>query len=243
MHRFTKWTIRISTCATLCAVMCGVAAAGAFAAGTGDDPTPTTDRLTAGELAEKTALEAADTRDLGVAIIDAPYRYLYTPTHPQERSYWCGPATVQTIDDYHGECATQSDIAKHMGTTENGTDFSLVDDELRYRTGLSFYYYGGLTEAGFNTKVQHSLLDHGQPLATDVNILASIWPNYMYDHTGHIVPIEAFDWRNWTLRLNDPYDESRWSGGGMTLGHRIYAQSVVWDGVDRHFRSAVVCAP
>lgn len=234
-------TARILTTMVAAAIVMAIPAGSALAAGTGDDPTPTADVLTTQELLIKEALEA---ESAGITVPDAPYRYLYTPTHAQEKSYWCGPATVQTIDDYLGSHASQADIAKHMGTTADGTDFSKVDDELRYRTGYSVYYYGDLSQTGFNTKVEHSIFVHGMPLATDVNIKGDLWPNYKYDHPGHILPIEAFDWRYMTLRVNDPYNESAWrSGGGATLGHRVYSQAVVWAGVDAHWRSAVVCAP
>lgn len=173
-----------------------------------------------------------------------PYRYIWTPTHAQERSYWCGPATVQVIDDHFGAHASQATIANWLGTTTAGTAFTKVDDALRYFAGKLYYYYGGLTEKALWLRVQHSLLDHGQPLAADVRIKGSVWPNYVYDHAGHIVPVEGFDWRYSKIRLNDVYaeDKSR-SGGGATLGHRTYPRYVFWDGINRHPQKAVVAAP
>ena len=85
-------------------------------------------------------------------------------------------------------------------------------------------------------------MNHGMPLAADLNIIASIWPNYVRDHPGHIVPIEAFDWRVWKIRLNDVFDESD-TGGGFTFGHITYDRATVWNGVYNHFRRAVVSAP
>ena len=126
----------------------------------------------------------------------------------------------------------------------SGTDFSKVDDALRYYTGRSYYYYGSLTESGFNTKVSHSLLNHSMPLAADVKILADVWPNYKVSHLGHIIPLEAFDWRYMTIRINDPYNEADYySYGGQTFGHMTYSQKVIWSGVVNHFRKAVVSAP
>ncbi len=225
-----------------------------FAAGTGDDPTPTRDVLTRREAAIKEKLERETERllgrsrgdpgdgGLGTLALDAPYRYLWTPSHRQERPYWCGPATCQVIDHYFGSYTSQDSYGRFMGTTPDGTEFAQVDDCLRAYTGRPYYYYGSLTESSFNYRVADSLMNHGMPLAADLKIIASIWPNYVRDHAGHIVPIEAFDWRFWTVRLNDPYDEAR-VGGGPTFGHTTYDRAVVWNGVYNHFRRAVVSAP
>jgi hypothetical protein len=79
----------------------------------------------------------------GVALgSDIPYKYYYTPTHAQERSYWCGPATVQIIDDYWGTPATQTRTRRGSGTTPDGTDFTRVDDAIRYFAGVSYVYTG-----------------------------------------------------------------------------------------------------
>ena len=221
-------------------------------AGTGDDPTQTQDQLSRRDAAIKVSLEreteriAAKTKigrgDALTLAIDAPYRYLWTTSHKQERSYWCGPATCQLIDHYFGSYTSQSAYASYLRTTTNGTDFSLVDDCLRAYTGKPYYYYGGLTNPTFGARVADSVMNHAMPVAADVNIIASIWPNYVRDHAGHIVPIEAFDWRYGTVRLNDVYDE-RDSGGGPTFGHTVYDRAVVWNGVYNHFRRAVVSAP
>lgn len=179
---------------------------------------------------------------IGTYALDGPYRYLWTPSHKQERNYWCGPATSQIIDHYFGTYVSQSTYADFMGTSTAGSDFSLMDDCLRHYTGKSYYYYGSLTDSAFGSRVLDSIMNHGMPVAADVNIIASIWPNYVRDHPGHIVPIEAFDWRYSTLRLNDPFNEGD-TGGGTTFGHTTYDRAVVWNGVYNHFRRAVVSAP
>ena len=227
----------------------------AHAAGTGDDPTPTADVLARREAAVKARLERDTIRSPGSLssssegivtplALDVPYRYLYTPSHKQQTSYWCGPATCQVIDDYHGAYAAQRTYASYMKTTSAGTDFSLVDDCLRRFTGKPYYYYGALSESAFNVRISDSLMNHGMPLAADVKIIASVWPYYSYNHAGHIVPIEAFDWRYGTVRLNDVFDEHDYYAlGGATFGHTTYDRAVVWNGVYNHFRRAVVSAP
>ena len=222
----------------------------AFGAGTGDDPRPTKDKPTKDTLAVQEDYKdwvargeapAIDTT-LNRVISEAVYRYYYTPTHAQERSYWCGPATVQTIDDYWGATTTQSAIAGILGTTSAGTNFQLVDDALRSLTGISYVVSPVCASTGdVYSQVQYGLLTRGHPAAADVRIIGSVWPNYIYSHAGHIIPIEAFDWRNMTIRINDPYSEALYrTGGGQTLGHRTYPAWQVADGVVRHWQKVLV---
>ena len=247
MHLSTRFNGAIA-CVALAAVFATPSIASA--AGTGDGPKTTRDVLTRTQAVRKAGDEGVTKRTLASKVIaqaiDAPFKFLWTPTHEQERSYWCAPATVQVIDDYFGTPCSQQTYANYMGTSASGTDFSRVDDALRHYTGKSYYYYGGLSKATLRPKIFDTLYVHGQPLAADLRIDASAWPNYVYDHDGHIIPIEGFDWRSSTepIRINDVYDEagSR-AGGGSTLGHRTYTYSVIWDGVGSHPRKAVVAAP
>lgn len=228
----------------------------AFAAGTGDDPTFTEDVPVAEVIEEPTrswpthtpgttvddgSVTTTDTSDVSVQVIDAPYKYFYTPSHAQEKSYWCGPASVQIIDDYWGVPASQSRIAEFLGTTRAGTDFSKVDDALRYFANRTYVYRACTSTYDFYNAVQYGMLKRGNPIVADVKIDGSVWDNYVYDYSGHIVPIEAFDWRWGKLRLNDPYSESYWKvSGGSTYGHRMYPRSQIALGVMSHFRRAIV---
>lgn len=228
---------------------CALTPASAFAAGTGDDPRPNKDKPTKETLAAQEDYEdwvargeapAIDTT-LNRVITEAVFRYYYTPTHAQERSYWCGPATVQTIDDYWGATTTQSAIANLLGTTTAGTDFLRVDDALRTLTGIPYVVSPKCYSAGdVYSQVQYGLLTRGHPAAADVRIKGTVWDNYVYDYDGHIIPIEAFDWRNMTIRINDPYNEATRAGGGQTLGHRTYPAWQVADGVVRHWQKVLV---
>ncbi|MBN1192924.1 MAG: C39 family peptidase [Coriobacteriia bacterium] len=223
----------------------------AHAAGTGDSPrhtkdVPTEATLEAAEDYERWLAEEAEsipaTDTVGAAAIIGPYKYFYTPTHPQERSYWCGPATVQTLDDYWGTPASQSAIALFLGTTTNGTDFLRVDDALRFFTGVNYVVSPKCaTYSDVLWQIQYGLSIRCHPAAADVRILGYVWNNYVYSHSGHIIPIEAFDWRYMTVRINDPYDESRWqSGGGNTLGHKTYPASQIQSGVMNHWQKVLI---
>lgn len=221
--------------------------AGAYGAGTGDDPRPTADVPAVAALSAESAYRAWASGNGGGAAafsplaIDTPYRYFYTPTHLQERGYWCGPASVKIIDDYWGSTTSQSAIAAWLGTTSAGTDFSLIDDALRYFAGRAYVYVGPIASSTeILSRIEYGLEVRGNPMVGDFSVPAS-WPNYVYAHAGHIIPIEAFDWRNMTIRLNDPYEEAFWmSGGGHTGGHRTYARTLISTAIYNHWRRAVV---
>jgi hypothetical protein len=223
----------------------------ALGAGTGDDPAPTRDVATAGSARVEQEFQAwrrgqgpASKRSLAAqpTATEPTYFYFFTPTHNQEKSYYCGPATVQTIDDYWGTCATQSTIANYLGTGTAGTDFSKVDDAINNYAGQDYVYYGPCASTSdFLYRVEYGLATRRHPMAVDLRIDGSEMDNYVYDHAGHIVPLEAYDWRNGTVRLNDPYDERDWrSGGGATGGHKTYPYWQVANGLMAHFRKAVV---
>lgn len=219
----------------------------ASAAGTGDLHAKTRDVPTAETLRVERQYRAwlgAHTRGgAGISFVDAPYKYLWTPNHEQQNDYYCGPATVQIIDDYWGAAATQGTIAAYMGTTSSGTDFTKVDDALRHFTGRGYAYHTCASDSDLVSSVVYGLVTRSNPVATDLNIVGSEMDHYVYSHSGHIVTIEAYDSRYSpaTVRLDDPYDEagSR-AGGGDTLGHKTYPVSQITDAVMRHFRHAVV---
>ncbi|KAF0208256.1 MAG: C39 family peptidase [Actinomycetota bacterium] len=223
----------------------------ALAAGTGDDPRPTLDVQTANttrvEREFQAWLSAQGPKLASAAVLDPvatepTYFYFYTPTHYQEKSYYCGPASAQIIDDYWGTCATQATIAKYLGTTTAGTDFSKVDNAINAYAGQDYAYSGGCaTDSDFVNRVTYGLSTRRHPMVADLNIHGGSMGNYVYDHPGHIVPLEAYDWRYGTVRLNDPYDEQSWrSGGGATGGHRTYSYLQVADALQAHWRQAVV---
>ncbi|GAB4286846.1 MAG: hypothetical protein Kow0067_11130 [Coriobacteriia bacterium] len=237
--------------AVLIAALCLGVAGPAYAEGTGDDPKPTENKDRKADVSleaeyqlwlEAGSSEESSTSEVGAAAVIAPYRYLWTPSHAQERSYWCGPATVQIIDDYFGTPASQYEISKYLRTTPNGTDFTRVDDALRFFTKHYDYTYRTCTShADFRSRVQYGIKTKGHPCAVDMKVIADRMNNYRHDHAGHIVPIEAFDWRYGIVRINDPYDEAYWrSGGGSTFGHKTYPVNQISTAVMAHFRHAIV---
>jgi hypothetical protein len=256
-HTDRTFRSRVMTLVTLCALL--AAPSVARAASTGDAVRPAPDTLTPTEskaraedearyedwarsLTTATVRPLARRGSISPQIVDGPYYYMWTPSHAQGRSYWCGPATCQIIVDYWRPCPSQLDLAQHLGTTSGGTDFTRVDDVLRAFTGKQYWYYGGIrSESSFLSYVGYGITSKHYPIVADVHIFASVWPHYNFDHVGHIIPLDAYDSRYGTIRINDPYGESAWrAGGGNTYGHTTYSHDVIWNGVANHPLRAVI---
>lgn len=177
-------------------------------------------------------------------IVTGPYGYLWTPYHAQERPYWCGPATCQIVTHYLGRLYSQATFANYMRTTTDGTAFYKVAYALSNYSGRAYYYYGGLSSGAVTTKVSDSISAHGQPLVADVSITPGIWNQYRFIHSGHILPVEGYDWRYGSIRVCDPYNEASWKlGGGQTGGHVTHTLSALLSGISKHPQHAVVAAP
>lgn len=197
--------------------------------------------LTAAEATEKARQEAAfeswraALHKRQSRVVDAPFYYLFTPSHKQINNYYCGPASVQIIDDYWGDYCSQIVYARHMGVTSQGTDFTLVDDALRCFTGVPYYYRASMDDPiEIYENVQYALYKLHRPLVCDVRIDKNVWNRYNHTHAGHIVPIEGFDWRQrkMVIRLNDPYNEADYyTDGGQTYGHQVYPRGQIARGI------------
>lgn len=204
---------------------------------------PSTDGMAASVATIETPAGMA-TADVAPEYTDAQYGYLWTPSHGQERPYWCGPASCQIVLHYFGNLMSQPQLAYVLGTTTSGTSITRVDDCLRAYAGRSYECFSGNTTSSMLTHVAHSIATHRQPVIADVRIMPGTWWAYHAAHLGHIIPVEAFDWRYGIVRVNDPYNERSWrSGGGQTGGHTTYPTSALISGVALHPQHAVVAAP
>lgn len=233
----------------------------ALAEGTGVDFAPLVDppplspqeaRLLATQEAAYQEWLAEQDDSASIEAIDAPYYHPWTPSHKQANGYYCGPATCQIIDDYWGNYVSQATYAAKysMCPSPDGTVYSLMDDVLRYYTGKSYNYYGNISSSDtFYSKVQYGLETKHYPESVLVRIDYQDhpqWDPYRDPHSGHIVCLEAFDWRvdaesYRTVRFNDPFNEAdHYPSGGATYGHHKYPRVTVWYGLDETVSNAMI---
>jgi len=132
----------------------------AFAAGTGDNPNltpdiPTDKQVKAKEEKKKLAEEYAEnlkTRNSGGVSTMAlgELKTISVTGFEQERNYWCGPATTkQVLHFLNGSSQTQTYYAGKLGTTTDGTDFSLIDDVLNNHQTKNTYVYSDYDSTEF----------------------------------------------------------------------------------------------
>ena len=193
-------------------------------------------------------------------VTKAPLSYnVSTPLHLQQTGYWCGPATVEIIDDKWGpivsgstEAIRQQVYANYMGTTTDGTNFTLLDNALNYfitEANVTYIYRAGMgTASAIYDCVQYDVGVTHYPLAADLRIDPADpdcnWTPYRLYHSGHILPIDGYNYNvgSYTIRLNDPNDESRWhpGTGGATAGHHSYPRKTLAHGVISSMRPDLI---
>lgn len=224
-----------------------------FAAGTGDSPAFTADKPTAAQKAAQSeklklvmnhAAQLAAREASGITTLDDGQKTtISVPSYKQETNYWCGPATVkQTLGSINGSSESQTYYAKKLGTTTDGTDFSLVDDVLnnhQTRTNYSYRSFGSDEYATWKS-VMIMTVDWGYPAILDLKITPQNMPLYTSTVEGHILNTSGYDLVNSSskkIRLTDPFDQG---GRGVTLGNVWHPFDGVWAANQAHFRKAVI---
>lgn len=173
-------------------------------------------------------------------MIDAPYKSLATTSHKQIRNDYCGPATMAIIDHFlrgstkhwsQNEWAAYRYNGSPLWTDADGAFMWVMAMGLKEKTGRAYAYTTGNTTTQVYDRTQYGV-DRGRPVAYGLKIIQANWPNYNFDHAGHIVCGRGYDWRVGTIHLDDPYPENEYqAGGGGTYGQKTYARGVVAGGV------------
>lgn len=183
---------------------------------------------------------SSSSAEIAPMIIDAPYKSLATTSHKQIRNDYCGPATMAIIDHFLRGATkhwTQKAWAAYkydgspLWTDADGAFMWVMAMGLKEKTGKAYAYTSGNSTTQVYDRTQYGI-DRSRPVAYGLRIYAADWPNYNYDHAGHIVCGRGYDWRYGKINLDDPYPENEYqSGGGATYGRKTYDKSVVASGV------------
>nr|WP_258074456.1 C39 family peptidase [Brevibacillus laterosporus] len=99
----------------------------------------------------------------------------------QETNYWCGPATVKQVLHYiNGNSKSQKSYAKKLGTTTDGTDFSVIDNVLNDNQNKNKYVYTTHDfdqKYKFLDKIEYGV-EHDYPVVIDLSIRPEYMPTY-----------------------------------------------------------------
>lgn len=146
----------------------------------------------------------------------------------QTKSYWCGPATFQSIDwADDNQKDTQQSWATDLGTTTGGTAISsmvsLANSKTNWDDKAGAYIVQGVgswTASQFLTVHQNHLGDADPaPIIEHPKLLKTYFPYLKYSHSGHFTVGRGYSVPNNTISYFEVFNEADWnSSGNQTWG-------------------------
>jgi hypothetical protein len=148
----------------------------------------------------------------------------------QDKGYWCGPATFQSIDwadDKQKD--TQASWAKDLGATTSGTAISSMVKQTNLKTNWDLaagtYIVQNVshwTPAKFLQVHQNHLGDGAPaPVIEHVQLLKRYFPYLAFNHSGHYQVGRGYDKKAGTVGIFEVFNERRFnSRGNVTDGPR-----------------------
>lgn len=147
------------------------------------------------------------------------HKTLSVPIEQQKNSYYCGPACMQMVLEYHGINKTQSVIAGKIGTTIEGSDIPPMRTYLNNQVGSGAYTYVNVTELAFGEGLVYSI-DKKKPLICMVQ--TKELPYYNGHKSVHFIVAKGYDWdmngsaSYSTVKINDPNYSNAYYGGNKS---------------------------
>jgi hypothetical protein len=156
----------------------------------------------------------------------------------QERSYWCGPATLQSIDwadDKRKD--TQASLARALGTS-SGTSISAMVRQTNLRTNWDIAagtyivqsVRGWTASKFFSVHVRHLGDGTGAPVIEHVQLLKRYFPYLAFNHSGHYQVGRAYSKISGTIGIFEVFNERRFnSRGHVTNGAKNIPASALFN--------------
>jgi hypothetical protein len=156
----------------------------------------------------------------------------------QERSYWCGPATLQSIDwadDKRRD--TQASLARALGTS-SGTSISAMVRQTNLRTNWDVAagtyivqsVRGWTASKFFSVHVSHLGDGSGAPVIEHVQLLKRYFPYLAFNHSGHYQVGRAYSKIRGTIGIFEVFNERRFnSRGHVTNGAKNIPASALFN--------------
>ena len=148
----------------------------------------------------------------------------------QERSYWCGPATVKQVLNFaNGYSYSQSYYARALGTTTKGSDMTVIARYLDKNVKFKYDYSNIGSFSTWIYRIKHGI-DYNMPAVLDIDTREiKYWP---YRTPGHFINTSGYNDCNRKVRITDPY--------GPGLGNRWYDYNSLYKVNYDHFRRAMI---
>ncbi|WP_433159051.1 C39 family peptidase [Kribbella sp. CA-247076] len=146
----------------------------------------------------------------------------------QEKGYWCGPATFQSIDwADDNQKDTQASWAKDLGTTTSGTAITAMVKQTNLKTNwdLAAGTYIVQSVGHWNAQkffaVHQNHLGDGKPapIIEHTQLLKRYFPYLAFNHSGHFQVGRGYDRTKGTIAIYEVFNERRFnSRGNITSG-------------------------
>lgn len=169
-------------------------------------------------------------------------RYYY---REQEESYWCGPATMESIGDSGGYGRTQQQWATELGTTpESGTALSNIVDAINEHTFWADSSHGGAyVVVGLSGKAQSYYVGvhktrigiYGAPVVEHVMLYDQYFTYLAKDWSGHYQTGRGYSDYTSEISIFEPFDERDWYWNGNNTGMIQYVSYAnMWYATQAH---------
>ncbi|MET9271753.1 C39 family peptidase [Kribbella sp. NPDC003557] len=156
----------------------------------------------------------------------------------QEKGYWCGPATFQSIDwadDQQKD--TQASWAKDLGSTTSGTAISAMVKQTNLKTAwpksAGTYIVQNVSHWNaqtFFTVHQKHLGVYKAPVIEHVQLLKRYFPYLAFNHSGHYQVGRGYDTAKGTIAIFEVFNERRFnSRGNVTDGPKNIPASALFN--------------
>jgi hypothetical protein len=187
----------------------------------------------AAELAEiDVAIDGRDkAKDVAAQLTEEPRAtkptnyIMYGYETRQTRSYWCGPATFQSIDwadDKQQD--TQASWASDLGTTTGGTAITsmvkLTNAKTNWDVAAGAYIVQSVaswSSSQFFTVHRNHLGDADPaPVIEHPKLLRTYFPYLKYNHSGHFTVGRGYASSNSSISYFEVFNERDWNSSGNT---------------------------
>jgi outer membrane biosynthesis protein TonB len=142
----------------------------------------------------------------------------------QEKGYWCGPATFQSIDWADDDQKdTQASWAKDLGSTTGGTAISAMVRQTNAKTAwpktAGAYVVQNVKHWNAQTFFavhQKHIAVYKAPVIEHVQLLKRYFPYLAFNHSGHYQVGRGYDMNKGTIGIFEVFNERRFNSRGNT---------------------------
>lgn len=143
----------------------------------------------------------------------------------QDKGYWCGPATFQSIDwADDNQKDTQASWAKDLGSSTSGTGISAMVKQTNLKTNWDLaagsYIVQNVghwnTQKFFSVHQNHLGDAKPAPVIEHVQLLKRYFPYLAFNHSGHYQVGRGYDAKKGTIGIYEVFNERRFNSRGNT---------------------------